>query len=80
MDLTLIETLIMTYAPLLVTIISIIAMVVKVLKSFKDLRREVADKTELDDIKTEFQLVLQENYELKKSINELLEKIDKVKR
>lgn len=80
MDLTLIETLIMTYAPLLVTIISIIAMVVKVLKSFKDLRKEVADKTELDDIRTEFQLVLQENYELKKSINELLEKIDKVKR
>ena len=80
MDLTTIEMLIMTYAPMLVTIISIIAMVVKVLSAFKALRKDVADKTEMEAVKDQMKVVLHENYELKASIKELVEKIDKVKK
>lgn len=80
MDLTTIEMLIMTYAPMLVTIISIIAMVVKVLGAFKALRKDVADKTEMEAVKDQMKVVLHENYELKASIKELVEKIDKVKK
>lgn len=80
MDLTTIEMLIMTYAPMLVTIISIIAMVVKVLSAFKALRKDVADKTEMEAVKEQMKVVLHENYELKASIKELVEKIDKVKK
>lgn len=77
--LTEIEAFIIAYTPLLVTIISTIVMVCKILKSFKDLKEEVKQSKEMQEIRDQVKIVIQENYKLKKQINQLIEKVDKVK-
>lgn len=77
--LTEIEVFIIAYTPLLVTIISTIVMVCKILKSFKDLKEEVKQSKEMQEIRDQVKIVIQENYKLKKQINQLIEKVDKVK-
>lgn len=70
---------IVAIAPSLITIISVICMVVKIIKQFTSLREEVKNSKEMEDIKNQIQIVVQENYELKKQIKTLVNKIDKIK-
>ena len=51
-------------------------MVITVLKNFKQLK----DDKELENFQSKFKKILDENYELKQLIKELLEKIDGIKR
>lgn len=70
---------IVAIAPSLITIISVICMVVKIIKQFTSLREEVKNSKEMEEIKNQIQIVVQENYELKKQIKTLVNKIDKIK-
>lgn len=70
---------IVAIAPSLITIISVICMVVKIIKQFTSLREEVKNSKEMENIKNQIQIVVQENYELKKQIKTLVNKIDKIK-
>ena len=70
---------IVAIAPSLITIISVICMVVKIIKQITSLREEVKNSKEMEDIKNQIQIVVQENYELKKQIKTLVNKIDKIK-
>ena len=54
-------------------------MVVKIIKQFTSLREEVKNSKEMEEIKNQIQIVVQENYELKKQIKTLVNKIDKIK-
>lgn len=74
-----ITTYIISILPSLITIISVICMVVKIIKQFTSLREEVKNSKEMEDIKNQIQIVVQENYELKKQIKTLVNKIDKIK-
>ena len=80
-----IESLIMTYAPLVVTILGIVVAFLKMIANIKQIREdnklsnEVKDK-EITQLKAEMSGLLQQNYELQKTLKELLTKIDKVKR
>lgn len=85
MEFTAIEQLIMAYAPMLVTIIGIIISFLKmvaIIKQFKnDTKKSDAEKTEtINALKAQFDMVVNQNYELKKQINELLTKIDRIER
>lgn len=80
MDLNSIINCILAAAPSIVAILTSFGVVAKIMGAFGSLRKEVQDKTEMKEIQDQFKVVLQENYELKKSINELIEKIDKVKK
>lgn len=80
MDLNSIINCILAAAPSVVAILTSFGVVAKIMGAFGSLRKEVQDKTEMKEIQDQFKVVLQENYELKKSINELIEKIDKVKK
>ena len=80
MDLNNIINYILTIAPSVIAILTSFGVVAKIIGAFGSLRKEVQDKTEMKEIQDQFKIVLQENYELKKSINELIEKIDKVKK
>ena len=80
MDLNSIINCILAAAPSVVAILTSFGVVAKIIGAFGSLRKEVQDKTEMKEIQDQFKIVLQENYELKKSINELIEKIDKVKK
>lgn len=73
-----IETLIMAYAPLLVTIIGIITSFIKMISVLKANKKE--NNEQINGIKNELQEVVNQNYNLKKQINELLTKIDHVDR
>lgn len=85
MEFTAIEQLIMAYAPMLVTIIGIIVSFLKMVSIIKQLKSDTkksdAEKTEtINALKAQFDMVVNQNYELKKQINELLTKIDRIER
>lgn len=74
-----ITTYIVSILPSLVSILAMVLMVVKVLRSFNNLRDEVKNSKEMEEIKNQIKIVVQENYELKKQIKSLVQKLDKVK-
>ena len=84
-EISTIESLIMTYAPLVVTILGIVVAFLKMIANIKQIREdnklsnEEKDK-EITQLKAEMSGLLQQNYELQKTLKELLTKIDKVKR
>ena len=85
MEFTAIEQLIMAYAPMLATIIGIIISFLKMVSIIKQLKNDTkksdAEKTEtINALKAQFDMVVNQNYELKKQINELLTKIDRIER
>lgn len=74
-----ITTYIISILPSLTAILAMVVMVVKVLKSFKTLRDEVVNSNRMKKIEEQIQIVVQENYELKKQIKLMVQKLDKVK-
>ena len=73
-----IESLIMTYAPLLVTVIGIIISFVKMVGAIKSVKKD--NQEQFEDLKAQYRTVLQDNANLRKNINELLTKIDHINR
>lgn len=73
-----IESLIMTYAPLLVTVIGIIISFVKMVGAIKSVKKD--NQEQFEDLKAQYRTVLQDNANLRKNLNELITKIDKVKK
>lgn len=78
-------------APSITAIIGVIAAVIKMIKAGKSTNKEVIDKfeevrqeifntKEYEDIKAQLLVAHQENLALKKTINELLTKIDHIAR
>lgn len=91
MTFELLITLIAAAAPSIIAILGIVTAVIKCIKSGKISNQEVIDKfeetrmavmntKEYEGLKLELQQAHAENRELKKQINELLTKIDKVVR
>lgn len=74
-----ITTYIISILPSLTAILAMVLMVVKVLKSFKTLKDEVVNSNRMKKIEDQIQIVVQENYELKKQIKLMVQKLDKVK-
>lgn len=74
-----ITTYIVSILPSLTAILAMVLMVVKVLKSFKTLRDEVVNSNRMKKIEEQIQIVVQENYELKRQIKLMVQKLDKVK-
>lgn len=75
-----ITQLILQIAPSVITILSMIGVVIKVIGQIKALKKQVVDMKPYEDLKSQLSTVLQENYELKKTLNECMTKIDHVKR
>ena len=68
----------MTYAPLLVTVIGIIISFVKMVAAIKSVKKD--NQEQFEDLKAQYRTVLQDNANLRKNLNELITKIDKVKK
>ena len=84
-EFTAIETLIMAYSPLVATLIGIICAFCKMIKNIKQIRTDnmlsnVEKNAKIQELKNDMKIVLQENYELKKALKEVLSKIDHVRR
>ena len=74
-----ITTYIVSILPSLTAILAMVLMVTKVLRSFNSLRKEVVDSNRMKKIEEQLQIVVQENYELKRQIKLMVQKLDKVK-
>ena len=84
-EFTAIETLIMAYSPLVATLVGIICAFCKMIKNIKQIRTDnmlsnVEKNAQIQDLKNDMKIVLQENYELKKALKEVLSKFDNVRR
>lgn len=84
-EFTTIETLIMAYSPLVATLVGIVCAFCKMIKNIKQIRTDnilsnVEKNAQTQELKNDMRIVLQENYELKKSLKEVLSKIDHVRR
>ena len=84
-EFTAIETLIMAYSPLVATLVGIVCAFCKMIKNIKQIRTDnilsnVEKNVQLQELKNDMKIVLQENYELKKALKEVLSKIDHVRR
>lgn len=71
---------VMQVFPSVIAILTMVGCIVRVLKDFKDLKEKVTDMKCIQDLKDQMGLVIQENYELKKKLNETLTKIDHIER
>ena len=84
-EFTAIETLIMAYSPLVATLVGIICAFCKMIKNIRQIRTDnmlsnVEKNAQIQELKNDMKIVLQENYELKKALKEVLSKIDHVRR
>ena len=84
-EFTAIETLIMAYSPLVATLVGIICAFCKMIRNIKQIRTDnmlsnVEKNAQIQELKNDMNIVLQENYELKKALKEVLSKIDHVRR
>lgn len=66
--------------PSLLAIFGIIGACIKICKGFTELKNEVVNTKEYQDVKAQLKIAHQENVELKKKLNELLTKIDHIDR
>ena len=66
--------------PSVIAVLTTIGVVIEVIKKFKKLRDDVANMTAMKEIREELKQVVQENYTLKKKLNETMTLIDKVHR
>lgn len=91
LELETIYAVIIAAAPALTAIIGIIFAVIKGIKTskttsadvidkFEEVRQEIFNTKEYSELKTQLMIAHQENYELKKKLNELLTKIDHIHR
>lgn len=84
-EFTAIETLIMAYSPLVATLVGIVCAFCKMIRNIKQIRTDnmlsnVEKNAQIQELKNDMKIVLQENYELKKALKEVLSKFDNVRR
>lgn len=85
MDLTLIENLIVSYAPLVTTVIGFIVAFLKIVTYIGDIVKDNKATNEekqakLNELTTEVTKLTNDNASLKLQLQELINKIDKIKR
>lgn len=73
MDIDTIVTYFLAIIPSVASVVTAIATLIKVFKKFDDLKKSVKESTDLQQFKDQLNRVLQENYELKEMIAELVE-------
>ena len=73
-----IESLILTYAPLVLTVIGIVVAFCKMVKEIKSIKQ--INQEEKDALLNQLKNTIKENILLKKKMNEVLEKIDHIER
>lgn len=73
-------SLVIGICPSAIAILTMVGVVLRVVKDFKDLKKQVADMKVFDELKEQIGQVIRENHELKKKYNELLTKIDRIER
>lgn len=72
--------LVISLCPSVMAILTMVGVVAKTVREFTALKKQVTDMKSIEDLNTKLGQVIQENYELKKKLNETLTKIDHIER
>lgn len=75
-----IANIVLQIAPSVMAILTMAACIARIWRDFRDIKKQVADMKCIDALKDQISLVIRENYELKKKLNETLTKIDHIER
>lgn len=75
-----ITSLVISLAPSVITILTMVGLILKVVFQFRDLKKQVTDMKSVKEVNDKIATLVQENAELKHQMNELLTKIDRVER
>lgn len=73
-------TLVIGICPSVIAILTTVGLVLRVVKDFKDLKKQVTDMKVFNELRDQMRQLARENYELKKKLNEMLTKIDRIER
>ena len=66
--------------PSVIAVLTTLGLVVKTIKDFKHLKSDVANMTAMEEIRAQLKQVIEENIKLKKTLNQTITKIDKIRR
>lgn len=66
--------------PSVVAVISVMTMIFNCIKQTKSIKEDIEKMTELEELKNQVTIVIQENYKLKKNIDEMVEVVTKIKK
>lgn len=66
--------------PSIIAVFTTVGVIVKTLKEFKSLKKQVTDMKAMEDVRDQLKIILQENYQLKDQLNKTIAKINHVKK
>lgn len=78
MDVNTIVQWVLSVVPSIIAIISTVGIIIKALKEFEALKKEVTDMKAMEDVKVQLKMILQENYELKSRLDKTISKMNHV--
>lgn len=78
MDVNTIVQWVLSVVPSVIAIISTVGIILKALKEFEALKKEVTDMKAMEDVRDQLKMILQENYELKSRLDKTISKMNHV--
>lgn len=78
MDINSIVEMIIGILPSVIAVLTTVGVVVKVLKEFTALKKEVTNMKAMEEVKEQLKMVIKENYELKVRLDKTIAKIDHI--
>ena len=78
MDINTIVQWVLSVVPSVIAILSTVGIILKALKEFEALKREVTDMKAMEDVRDQLKMILQENYELKSRLDKTIAKMNNV--
>ncbi len=78
MDVNTIVEWVISILPSVIAVLSTVGIIIKTLKEFKELKKQVTDMKAMEDVRDQLKMILQENYQLKDQLNKTIAKINHV--
>lgn len=72
--------LVVSVLPSVIAVFTTLGLIIKTLHEFTALKKDVVNMKAMEDVRNDLRQVIQENYELKKTLNETMTKIDRIQR
>lgn len=78
MDVNVIIEWIIAVLPSVISVLTTVGVIVKTLKDFKELKKQVTDMKAIEDIREQLKMILQENYQLKSQLDKTIAKMNHI--
>ena len=80
MDINQIVEWVIAVLPSVIAVLTTVGLIVKTLREFTALHKQVTDMKAMEDVKTQLKQVLQQNYELKSKLDKTIAKMNHVQK